>query len=102
MWSEHCQKAFDQAKAHAPVIMEPDFDKPFKLVIDASNIGVGWVLAQEYEEGIDHPLSFHSKKLNKHQKRYSTVEKGNPGLDFGFTTLWGVCNFQPGLCRSIY
>ncbi len=39
------------------------------------DIGVGGVLVQEDEEGIDHPLSFYSKKLNKYQKRYSTVEK---------------------------
>ncbi len=47
VWSEHCQKAFDQVKAvltHASVLMAPDFDKPFKLVIDASDIGVGSVL----------------------------------------------------------
>ncbi len=37
-WSEHCQKAFEQVKAvltHAPLLMAPDFDKPFKVVIDA-------------------------------------------------------------------
>ena len=79
VWSEHCQKAFfDQVKAvltHTPVLMAPDFDKPFTLVIDASDVAVGSVLVQDDKEGTDHPLSFYSKKLNIHQKWYSTVEK---------------------------
>ncbi len=54
-----------------------DLDKPFKLVTDASNIGVGGALMPEGEEGADHSLSFYSKKLlvNKHHKWYFTVEK---------------------------
>ena len=67
VWSEHGQKAFVQVKAvltHAPVLMAADFEKPFKLVIDASDIGVWSVLVQEDEEVIDHPPSFYSKKLS--------------------------------------
>ncbi len=77
-WSEQCQKAFDQVKAvltHTPVLMAPDFDKPFKHMIDASDIDVGGVLVLEDEEGINHLLSFYSKKLNKYNKKNSTVEK---------------------------
>ena len=43
---------------HAPVLMASNFDTPFKLVIDASDIGVGSVLVQEDDEGIDHPQVF--------------------------------------------
>ena len=28
------------------------------------------------EDGIDHPISYFSKKFDKHQRNYSTVEKG--------------------------
>ena len=78
VWTDSCQHAFDRAKAmliNAPVLMAPDFSKPFKLAIDASDVGTGAVLMQENEQGIDHPVSFFSKKLNKHQQKYSTVEK---------------------------
>jgi hypothetical protein len=33
------------------------------------------VLLQEDADGIDHPVCYFSRKLNKHQKKYSTIEK---------------------------
>ena len=73
-----CQSAFDKLKAvlaSDPVLVAPDFDKPFKLAIDASDVGVGAVLLQEDSSGVDRPVSYFSRKLNKHQKVYSTIEK---------------------------
>uniref|UniRef100_A0A3B3I2A9 Gypsy retrotransposon integrase-like protein 1 n=1 Tax=Oryzias latipes TaxID=8090 RepID=A0A3B3I2A9_ORYLA len=78
IWSNECQHAFDGLKAMLccpPVLSAPVFSKPFKLEIDASADGVGAVLLQEDDSGIDHPVSYFSKKLNDHQKRYSTIEK---------------------------
>ncbi len=60
---------------YEPVLMASGFDKPFKLVINASNISFGDVLVQNDEDEIDHPMRFHSKKLNKYQKSCSAVEK---------------------------
>ena len=53
----------------------PNFDLPFKLSVDASNFGVGAVLSQDDENGVEHPVSFYSKKLNQHERAYSTIEK---------------------------
>ena len=36
---------------------------------------IGAVLLQEDNNGIDHPVCYFSKKFNKHQKNYSTIEK---------------------------
>ena len=58
-----------------PVLMIGNFDKPFKLAIDASDVGVGAVLFQEDSHGFDHPISYFSKKLNNAQRKYSTIEK---------------------------
>ncbi|KAL6484124.1 hypothetical protein MHYP_G00061690 [Metynnis hypsauchen] len=52
----------------------PDFDKPFKLEVDASGTGAGAVLLQEDALGIDHPLCYFSRKFVKHQLAYSTIE----------------------------
>ena len=77
-WNDKCQDAFDRLKAilkSAPVLLAPDFDKCFKLAVDASDVGIGAVLLQEYNNGIDRPVCYFSKKFNKHQKNYSTIEK---------------------------
>ena len=40
--------------SNAPVLLAPNFDKPFKLAVDASDVGAGGVLLQEDENGADH------------------------------------------------
>lgn len=77
-WSQQCQCAFDNAKsllANAPVLVAANSERPFLLAVDASAYGAGAVLLQEDAKGIEHPVSYFSKKFNRHQKVYSTVEK---------------------------
>ena len=38
-------------------------------------MGAGAVLLQRGEDGIDHPVAYFSRKLNRHQANYSTIEK---------------------------
>lgn len=78
VWNDQCQEAFDKLKAilkSSPVLLAPDFNKCFKLAVDASDIGAGAVLIQEDNDGVDHPVCYFSKKFNKQQKNYSTIEK---------------------------
>jgi len=44
------------------------------LADDASSVATGSVLLQEVD-GIEHPICYYSKKLDGHQKNYSTVKK---------------------------
>ena len=77
-WTSDCQNAFDKLKAilrSEPVRLAPNFNKEFKLAVDASDVGAGGVLLQEDDNGVDHPVCYFSKKFNKYQKNYSTVEK---------------------------
>ena len=49
IWEDSHQDAFLTLKAHlcsAPILAYPKFDKPFILQTDASNVGLGAVLAQ--------------------------------------------------------
>lgn len=78
IWSENCQNAFENSKSlliNSPVLITPDFEKQFKLAVDASDVGVGAVLYQETDDNVEKPISYFSKKLDKHQKNYSTIEK---------------------------
>ena len=56
MWEQDCQRSFDKIKAvltNYPRLTTPDFNKQFKLAVDASDVGVGVVMFQD-EEGIKH------------------------------------------------
>ena len=84
-WDPACQYAFDKLKgilSNYPILASPDFNKRFKLMVDASDLGVGSVLLQEDEEGNEHPIAYFSKKLNECQKKYSTIEKETLALIF--------------------
>ena len=48
VWEQAQQEAFDDIKnklTTKPIRAHPDFNKPFKLYTDASDIGLGAVLA---------------------------------------------------------
>jgi len=62
-----------------PVLRPADYSLPFCLAVDASDLAVGATLFQVVEN-IEHPVCFYSKKLDIHQKRYSTIEKEALGL----------------------
>ena len=49
----------------SPVLKIPDYKKPFKLIIDSSDVGTGAVLVQEASDGLDHHVSYFSKKFLK-------------------------------------
>ncbi len=57
------------------MLLAPNFAKDFTLFVDASDIGVGSVLMQTDDNNVYHPVCYFSKKLDKHQKQYSTIEK---------------------------
>lgn len=78
VWSFSCQQAFERVKSllcEAPVLAAPRFDRPFALQVDASHVGVGAVLLQMDDLGLEKPVSFFSKKFNSYQLNYSTIEK---------------------------
>lgn len=77
VWSPECDSAFKAAKdllSSAPVLSAPCFDLPFLLQVDASSSGAGAVLLQDVN-GVEHPVSFFSKKFTSAQQKYSTIEK---------------------------
>ena len=97
VWTELCQSAFETAKTlltNEPVLIAPDFTKQFIMTVDASDQGIGAVLMQEDSIGIQHPICYFSKKLNKHQKVYSTIEKE------GLALISGLQHFEVYLSTS--
>lgn len=76
-WTPEAEKAFQEIKhrlSSSPILSSPDFSKPFFIQCDASNTGVGAVLYQQ-DDGLEHPIAYTSKTLNKCQRKYTTTEK---------------------------
>ena len=52
VWTDDCQMAFDKVKLllqKSPFLKSPDYEKPFKLIIDSSDVGTGSVLVQKLQ-----------------------------------------------------
>ena len=78
IWSEECSNAFNKIKrllTTSPVLITADYTEQFTLFVDASDVGAGAVITQRGNDETDHPVSFYSKKFDKHQRNYSTIEK---------------------------
>lgn len=90
-WSPECQQAFENAKlllSSAPVLAAPQLDQPFQIQVDASQVGAGAVLLQRDKNGVDRPVCYFSRKFNRHQSNYSTIEKEALAL------IWALQNFD--------
>ena len=84
LWDDKCQAAFEKIKEsllNAPVLRHPDFSKPFEVVSDASDFGVGAVLLQE-----GHLVACESAKLKGSQLQCTVTEKELFGVVHAFTT----------------
>ncbi len=83
-WNDLCQDAFNTLKKHleeSVCLHYPDFTKPFVLVSDASDSGIGFVLQQEIN-GILQPIQFGGRTSTNAEKRYATTDKELLGIHF--------------------
>ena len=100
IWTLQCQDAFIKIRAlliNAPILRSPQYDQPFILHVDASEVGAGAVLLQNSSQGILHPICYASTKFKSYQRNYSTIEKECCALVFAFTkfSVYLNGNFHP-------
>jgi hypothetical protein len=99
-WNDTLDQHFNQLKKsilNAPLLNFPDFDRPFYLATDASNLGVGGVLYQPVNGEIDvtpgNIVAICSKVLNPTQRNYSAYKKELFALVYALRKfhvyLWG-------------
>jgi hypothetical protein len=69
-WSSKCNEAFEQLKVlltTAPVLAQPDIERPFDVYCDASGSGLRCVLMQE-----GRVIAYASRQLHWHKEHYPT------------------------------
>ncbi len=96
MWNQDCQRAFDALKralVGAPILVRPDFKKPFCLDVDWSTKGVGAILSQR-EGRLEQVVAYASKGLIEVQKKF------HPMGGECYALIWGIMHFRQYLHRT--
>ncbi|CAK1597610.1 unnamed protein product [Parnassius mnemosyne] len=79
-----------QILTNATILQYPNFDEPFILTTDASDVALGAVLSQG-KIGSDKPVAYASRTLSDTEAKYSTIEKELLAI------VWAVKYFRPYL-----
>jgi hypothetical protein len=58
---------FEEVLTTAPVLAQPDIEKPFDVYCDASGTGIGGVLMQD-----GRAITYASRQLRHHEEHYPT------------------------------
>ena len=77
-WNSNAEKAFQLLKitfTTTPVLVHPDFSKPFFMEINASNFSLGAILLQLGDGEKLHPVVFHSRKFSVVEINYEIHDK---------------------------
>lgn len=85
-WSEACQMAFVKSKnalLNSDVLTHFDPSLPLQLACDASPYGVGAVVSHIMPNGIEKPIAFASRTLNKAESNYAQIEREALSIVFG-------------------
>lgn len=82
-WNQHCQVAFDELKKRlcsSPIMVPPDWSKPFRCHVDASQLAVGGTLTQKDSDGYDRAIAYFSKRLSNAEENYTANDRELLGL----------------------
>ena len=76
-WTAEHRKCFAtlcSALCETPVLKLPDFRKPFVVEPNASDLAVGTILLQQYDDGFQ-PIAYFSKKYLPAERNYAPHDK---------------------------
>ena len=76
-WDERCSEAFKTLKTHLvkpPILALPNFNEPFILYTDASDVAVGGVLDQ-IQDGTERVVTYWSCQLKPAERIYSIIKR---------------------------
>lgn len=88
-WTHECEESFQLLKQKLlskPILIYPNFEKPYKIIVDASDFACGAVLTQDYN-GVDMPVTYISRSFNSGEKNKPPIEKELSAVHFAITQL---------------
>lgn len=95
IWTKEAQDAFDALKTAlttSPILARPDFSRPFVLLTDVSQTGLGCALSQlSPENGREQVILYASRTLNDAERNYGVSKLECLGL------VWAVDLLRPYL-----
>lgn len=87
VWTAEADEAFTEIKRRlttAPVLASPDFNKPFIIETDSSDLALGAVLFQ-MQDDVRHPIAYASRTLTRSERKFTTTEKELLAVLFALT-----------------
>lgn len=88
-WTVEMGKAFELVKrklTESPILYAPNYQREFILQTDASEKGLGVILAQR-KNSEEHPILYLSRKFTGPEKNYSVTEKECAAIIYGIKKL---------------
>ncbi len=67
--------ALKEKLATFPCLLPPDWNKPFHVYCDASEVAVSSALCHPNEDGKDHPIAFARKQLTNVERNYTITKQ---------------------------
>ena len=90
-WTDECERVFTYLKEcliSYPIVVYPDYNKPFILHTDASDYAIGTVLAQNDNNGHERVIVYASRVLSVAEVNYTVTEKECLAI------IWGTKYFH--------
>ena len=90
-WNRKHQEEFESLKhivSNDSVLAHFDQNRETFLIVDASPVGLGAILAQTQDDGTLRPVYFASKSLSKPEQKYSQIERE------ALAVWWGCQRFH--------
>lgn len=94
VWNDLTEFAFQKLKKcliTSPLLKHPDVSEHANIFIvqtDASDTGLAGILLQADDNGLEHPITYASKKLTKTERNYSTIHRE------ALAVIWSVRKFR--------
>ena len=91
-WTPACEEVFEAIRnslSNDIVQCHPDYDRPFIADCDASDVGMGAILSQVDDDGLERSVTVNSRKFTTAEGKWHIREEE------ALAIIWALDNFRP-------